>query len=72
MGWGMSGYSMEVFAEARRADIVEDVETRRLLKSARMTAETKPVANVPRAGAIGRALAWLARLVRPDRRAAAR
>jgi hypothetical protein len=67
----MSGYSIEVFAEARREDILEDVETRQLLKVARTTAATERVSRAPRLGAIGRALAWLARLARPDRPAAA-
>jgi hypothetical protein len=67
----MSGYSMEVFAEARRDGIVEDVETRRLLKAARPVVERAPVARERRLGAIGRGVAWLARLARWDRHPAA-
>jgi hypothetical protein len=62
---------MEVFADAHRTGLLEDVETRRLLKAARLADETERALREPRWGAIGRALAWLARRARPDRPAAA-
>jgi hypothetical protein len=61
----MDGYQMEVFAEARREGIVEDADSRRRLREARLDAALTPVQTERRTGAIGHALAWLARLARP-------
>jgi len=61
----MDGYQMEVFAEARREGIVEEADTRRLLRAARLDAALTPVRTERRTGAIRHALAWLARLYRP-------
>ena len=68
---GMSGYSMEVFAEAHAARLLEEAETRRQLKAANRASEADWGGRAPRSRAIGRALAWLAKLVRPGRHAAA-
>ena len=70
---GVNGYSMEVFADAHREALQEEARTRRLLRAARpaTAADTEPVAGPPRRGSIGRGLARLARIARPDRPAAA-
>src|SRR5690349_14989556 len=68
---GRSGYSMEVFADRHREGLREEAGTRRTLKATRLASETERAAHAPRWGAVGRALAWLARLARPDRHAAA-
>jgi hypothetical protein len=62
---------MEVFAEARRDGLLEELATRRFLKAAQQANDLEPVPGGRRRGAIGRRLAWLAHLVRPDRPAAA-
>jgi len=62
---------MEVFAEARRARLLEEAETRRLLKAARASGETERETRERRRGAIWRGLAWLAKQARPGRPAAA-
>lgn len=64
---------MEVFADAHREGLLEEARTRRLLRAAQSAtaADTAPVVGPPRRGAIGRGLAWLARLARLDRSAAA-
>ena len=67
----MDIHSMEVFAEVRREGILEEAEMQRLLKAARSAQGTGSVAGEPRWGAIGRGLAWLTRLARPGRPAAA-
>ena len=67
----MSGYSMEVFAEAHREGLVGEAETKRRLKAANRASEADRGGHATRSGAIGRALAWLARLGRPGRHAAA-
>ena len=67
----MNRYSMEVFAEAHRIDLLEEAERRRFLKVARQATGNEPVRGGPRPGPIGRGLARLARLGRPDRPAAA-
>ena len=62
---------MEVFADAHREALLDEAETRRRLKATRQAGEADRVTREPPRGTIGRTLAWLVRLARPGRRAAA-